>query len=438
MQLSMGGAQKTSSESKKLMGYSKQWLPGDTMRLFFPVFKMDGRWEVAVGALWGHKVNDFDGIGLKTTFIPSLTEFDVETATPIGAPDITYQFSQIAGVFVNGKKQIEMENLQKKNWPTEAARLDALRKLEDKYDAKNNMKAEKPAIGKVTYLICTEVLCIKYTNQQPVLDTAAVVSFPLSSEKITKLQTILNDPKFAPQEGDKFFEIEWKYPANPDKSQSAKASSPNGLTVEYRMAQQNPEVYAAITPKFAQIATECESIVRRATRKVSEAKIRNALTQYAISNCDNLDACPEDDVEYLLRNCSVVNELSVLKSMSNVELVEKIKAELAAHPPIQPDTLPDLSAGLGDVTQSTTPAPAPATDLGAENVDLGATAGVDLGTTTGVDLGATASVDLGAATGVDLSAAATAGAPTVDQLLNNSNIAGMDDTEMDGVNLDLM
>ena len=43
----LGGrtAQKTRQESRKLDVYSKQWLPGDTMRIYFPVFQHDGMWE---------------------------------------------------------------------------------------------------------------------------------------------------------------------------------------------------------------------------------------------------------------------------------------------------------------------------------------------------------------------------------------------------------
>ena len=141
----LGGrtAQKTRQESRKLDVYSKQWLPGDTMRIYFPVFQHDGMWDIAVGAIWGHKVNDFKEIGLKTTFIPSLTEIDQETGTPIGPPDVTYQFSQIAGIFVAGMKDIEYNKLQSKNWPNESARQEALRKHEHDYDTKNNMQAHK-------------------------------------------------------------------------------------------------------------------------------------------------------------------------------------------------------------------------------------------------------------------------------------------------------
>ena len=101
MRLSARGAQKTRNESKKLSMYSKQWAPGDTLRVLYPVYWENGRPELAVGAVWGHSVSDIKGLGLKTAFIPSTNSFN-EDGEPIGPADITYQFSMIAGAFVQG------------------------------------------------------------------------------------------------------------------------------------------------------------------------------------------------------------------------------------------------------------------------------------------------------------------------------------------------
>ena len=54
MQLTARGAQKTRNESRKLSMYSKQWAPGDTLRVFYPIFWVDGKPEINVGALYGH------------------------------------------------------------------------------------------------------------------------------------------------------------------------------------------------------------------------------------------------------------------------------------------------------------------------------------------------------------------------------------------------
>lgn len=410
----LGGrlAQKTRQESRKLDVYSKQWLPGDTMRLFFPVFQHDGIWDIAVGSIWGHKVNDFKGIGLKTTFIPSLTEIDQETGTPVGPPDVTYQFSQIASIFVAGRKEIEYNKLQDKNWPNESARQEALRKHEHAYDTKNNMQAVKPAIARLSYFVSTEILCLKYVNGIPDVNSAAVVSFPLSDERLTKLNTILDDPKYQPADGDKFFEIEWKYPSNPDKGQSAKASNPAGLTAEYRMAAQHPDQYKQISDKFNIISMDYQTITRRATRKVSEAKIKNALMQYTFANSEYLDACPADDEETLLKHASLIHEMDCERALKNMELVDKIKAELAALPVTQPEHLPDLTQPAAATADTVTQAP-----------DL---------------LAGSAMPDLSAGLAAAEAASGVVGAPSLGDLLTNPNAAQMSEEELDGINLDIM
>ena len=222
MILTARGAQKTREESKKLSMYSKVWLPGDTVRVFYPVAKIDGVWEIIVGAVWGHSVSDIKGLGLKTAFIPSLSQFD-ESGQLIGNPDITYRFSNIAKAFVEGQKAKEEAAAMAKNWPTESARKEALKKIEDKFDAKNNMKAIKPIIGRIQYMVTTEVLAVKYANKAPQVDSAVVVSAPLSGQTIERLYAILNNPKYFDVDGDfAYLEIEWVYPTNSEKSKSAK------------------------------------------------------------------------------------------------------------------------------------------------------------------------------------------------------------------------
>lgn len=434
----LGGrtAQKTRQESRKLDVYSKQWLPGDTMRIYFPVFQHDGMWDIAVGAIWGHKVNDFKEIGLKTTFIPSLTEIDQETGTPIGPPDVTYQFSQIAGIFVAGMKDIEYNKLQSKNWPNESARQEALRKHEHDYDTKNNMQAHKPAIARLSYFVTTEVLCLKFVNGVPDPKSAAVVSFPLSDERLTKLNTILDDPKYQPSEGDKFLEIEWKYPSNPDKGQSAKGSAPAGLTAEYRMAVMHPDQYKQIADKFDMISMDYTTITRRATRKVSEAKIKNALMQYTFAHSEYLDACPADDEETLLKHASLIHELDCERALKNTELVDKLKAELAAMPVQPADHLPDLGqAAAAQVQTEASAAASPAMpDLTAGTAMPDLTAGTAM-----PDLTAgTTMPDLSAGIAAAEAAAGVTGAPSLGDLMAGPNMAQMSEDELNNISLDIM
>lgn len=325
--MSARGAQKEREGSKKLSMYSKQWLPGDTLRVFYPIYWQDGQPEIAVGAIWGHSVGDIKALGLKTSFIPSTTDFD-QNGQPVGQPDVTYQFSQIARIFVNGAKANEEAAIMRKNWPSEAARLDALKTLETKYDTKNNPDAVKPIIGRVQYYISTEVLSVKIANSVPNLDTIAITSAPLSNKVINKLYQLMDDPKYAPVEGDEFFEVEWKYPVDPKKTASAQQASPNGLTPEYRFAAQFADAYRTVTGMFGMVARDAATITRRATKSVDPARVRAALTQYAFLSSEYLDIVSEEDTETLLRHVDLIHDLDVTRAITNKELVEKIEAAL--------------------------------------------------------------------------------------------------------------
>lgn len=363
MQLAARGAQKTRNESKKLQMYSKQWLPGDQLRVFYPIFWQDGRPEIAVGAIWGHNVSDIKELGLKTAFIPSTTDFD-ENAMPVGQPDITYQFSQIARVFVNGMHKLEEEAVQKKSWPTEAARKEALKAVEDKYDTKNNRNAVRPIIGKAQFYISTEVLSIKLVNGSPQMDSIALTSAPLSNQTINKLYDIMEDPKYAPEPNAEFLEVEWKYPAGSDKGESGRSASPAGITAEFRLGAQFPEAYSSVIGQSAMVARDSESIVRRATRSIDPNKVKQALTRYSFMKSEYLDVAVEEDEETLLKHADLIKDLDLVRALTpNTALVEKIEAAIremeAATPVATPQT--DVPNPLNNLSTPEIPSVAPET-----------------------------------------------------------------------------
>jgi len=428
--LSARGAQKKKDESKKLQMYSKQWLPGDTMRVFVPIFWQDGKPEIAVGAVWGHNVSDIKGLGLHTAFIPSTTEFD-ENATPIGIPDITYQFSQIARIFVNGAKAIEENNITKKPWPNEASRKEALKALEEKYDTKNNRKAVKPIIGRANFLIFTEVLSIKLTNDIPNPETIALSSMPLSNQTINRLYAILDDPKYTPEEGDEFLEIEWKYPVNADKTESARQATPSGLSREYVFKTQFPEIYPTVAAQFGAVMRSADTIVRRATRSIDPSKVRAALTQYAILNSEYVDAIIEEDEELLLKHVDLVQELDMTRAISNTDLVEKIQKAIVEMEVKRPN----ISASIP------TPATEPVSSTVAEQ-PVAATMPDPLAPVEGAPTmqsimsEAASSTEMSGVTPASLETPLTSATPSIQSLMNNVNNAGAD-SEFEDVDLDL-
>lgn len=409
MQLSARGAQRKREESKKLSMYSKQWLPGDVLRVFYPIYWVDGKPEIAVGAIWGHSVSDIKGLGLKTAFIPSTTEFD-ENAMPIGPADITYQFSQIAKVFVNGAKRVEEQAVMSKNWPNESSRKEALKAIEDKYDTKNNRQAVRPIIGKAQYYISTEVLSIKLVNEVPNTDSIAVTSAPLSNQTIDRLYAIMSDPKYAPQEGDQFLEVEWKYPTNSDKGESARSAAPVGLTPEYRIMNQFPDAYSKLESMMPNVIRDSASITRRATRSVDPSRVRAALTQYAFLKSEYLDAADEEDAETLCKHCDLVKELDIVRTITNQELVGKIQsaiAEMNVAAPVVPSSIPTPAEPVPQIAPAAPVVPTPAAPVVPEPVAPAAPVVPDL--------------------------PITPGAPSLNNLLNNVNNAGIDEGAMQDV-----
>lgn len=329
MQLSARGAQKKRDESKKLSMYSKQWLPGDTLRVFYPIFWKDGRPEIAVGAVWGHSVSDIKALGLKTAFIPSTTEFD-ENKQPIGKPDITYQFSRIARAFVNGQKEKEIANAEDKMWPTPASKKEALKTIEEKYskDAKSPIR---PIISPVQYYITTEVVSVKIANDRPVDDSITVTSSPLSSVTVSKLYSILDDSKYCPEEGANFLEVEWKYPAKPEKAEASKAATVSGLTAAYLLCNQHPSTYRLVESACNGVMSNAESIIRRATKSINQSQVLDAITQYSFLHSDYLDFIDDADVDLLSANISIVDKLGFLPNLHTASTISKLKEALDAY-----------------------------------------------------------------------------------------------------------
>ena len=175
------------------------------------------------------------------------------------------------------------------------------------------------------------------------------------------------------------------------------------------------------------ISMDYTTITRRATRKVSEAKIKNALMQYTFAHSEYLDACPADDEETLLKHASLIHELDCERALKNTTLVDKLKEELAAMPVQPADHLPDL--GQAAAAQVQTEASAVA---GNAMPDL--TAGTAM-----PDLTAgTAMPDLSAGVAAAEAAAGVTGAPSLGDLMAGPNMAQMSEDELDNISLDIM
>lgn len=329
MQLTLTAALKQKESRTKLGTFSKQWAPGNTYRVFYPIVANEetGQYEYTVGGVWGYAVNDMKELGIKTTFIPALMGVD-ENGELLGNLDITGQFASIAPVFVASAKEKELQEIGEKNFPSEELRKEALKRIETKYD-KDNLKAVKPVIGRLSMKLAIEAVMVPIVNQVLQIDKAVVVSQPLSTKKARTLIDLLSDPKYAPQAGDAFFEVEYNYPMDTDKGRSGNSVTISGLTQEYKTAVAAPTDYARLKSKLDSLARDEETIVRHCTTNVNESKIRQCITSYAFMHSADLEHCSEDNAETLAKNVNIIKEISLMQAIQPGALKAKLEEALA-------------------------------------------------------------------------------------------------------------
>jgi len=325
MRIGATKATQTRQANQRLTNFSGAWLPGNTLRVYYPIFfdEETQSMQLLVGAIYGYKVNDMKALGLKTIFIPSISQID-ENAEPIGEPDIMYRFSKIAPIFVNGRKAAEINAANQRNWPDENMHRHALQEIENKYDVANNMQAVKPVIGKLDYMITTEALVVPMVNGVPQPDAAKLVSQPLNNKKITALTTILNEARFEIGKDNAYMEVEWNFPADSSKATSAQNATISGLTSEYRLEHQYPEQFAKIRPLLGGISDDSDVIVKRAVKYVDENKVKQALTIYSVTNSTDMLSLNDETIERLCKSADLVKTLGIYGTLPEGELKAKL------------------------------------------------------------------------------------------------------------------
>lgn len=380
-------AVRTRSQSRKLQAFSKAWVVGDKLSVFFPIFwvpELDeneqpimvqeidtkgqpvfeddgtpvmtekGQWDVVTASIWGHDVPDMKKFAVGGSFIPSLTEIVRGQPAKIltddaGKPmydaygevmyepipgDVTYQFSKIAPMFVKGEKQGEIDRVTKKKFASEDLRREALNEIDAKYDTDSNMDAPKPAVGKLHMVISTEVFVVKQnaTNQYD-LENAGQYTYKLSDEKFNSLISLLDDIKFKPRDlNARWFEVQMTFNGDSNdkrgRGQAGRKALPVGLTPEYTMEARDPAGYAKIKGRLEQLPQDSQTITCRnfMYTKIAEKTIEKQISQYIVMNSDMLDnITKEEDMEILTGNAYRLMQFRALDNMNNEEIKSRIK-----------------------------------------------------------------------------------------------------------------
>lgn len=387
--------------SKKCQTFNKAWLVGDKLSVFFPIVwcpnyldneivmeqeydrfgkpvlnedgspKMvqSGEWNIPVYDVWGHKVNDMKALGLKTTFIPSLTEiyggrpvkfvrdeygevvyddFGLPQYTPVEG-DITYQFSKIAPLFIKGMKQEELSKVYNGKFSNEEFRRKALTDIENKYDTTKSMDAPKPIIDKCRLNTVCEVVAVTVdSNNNYKVDKAANYSFPLSDEKIDDLTALINDRKYRPTDIEQtWFEVQMTFNGDSNdvrgRSQAGRNAHPVGLSEEFTMKSVRPDLFEKIKAKVTSLPKSPSAIAQHTflMNRIPEQKVLSALSYYIAANATYLDQiAEEEDMSRMMDNAYYLIKFAALDSMDREDLKTKIVDSynefMEDHPDMKP------------------------------------------------------------------------------------------------------
>ncbi len=359
MKLSLNGAMQTKQKNQFVTGFSKSYEPGDTTRVFYPIFwDENNEPQLCVGVRCGHSVNDYHGLGLKASFITTLSPLD-EDYNPI-VHDIAYKFAKsVAPAIWAGQYKAEEAVINSKQWPNEAMKKEALKALDAKYDTKSNMKAVKPIISKYQMLILAEPLVCKVTNGKVNTESARTYVQKVSGDLTNKLNILLHDKKYAPEPGADYFEVEYVYAAGVDKMQCGK-TLPSGLTSEFRMHNNDPEGFAKIRSMINNLTTDSEVIASHFAKPVEESRILQAFTNYVYMNSQYLDNLSSDseEVKRITEEPSMIEDLCLARCLSNKELAAALEAATGngkAHEPAMNDAQSILASMESETPASDQP-----------------------------------------------------------------------------------
>ena len=371
MRMSARGAMHVGSKAKKLQNFGKAWKVGDKGIVLYPIYhdKETDTMELLVAMEWGYKVADMKALGLPATFIPSNAEIG-EDGTPV-VPDVTAQFARLCPAFIAGEKAQRVAALEAKPWPTQQALKSAMEQLENEYDAKNNMKARKPIIGRLSLYISTEVIYIPIVGDKPKWDDARLYSQSLSNDRIQKLYTIINDPKYGVTKDSKFLEVQYDFVAADNEKATAGKCQPVGQTDEFKLANRFPDDKGRFDQLVAQLPEDSDIIKNHnfSYRHFDEAKLKAAFSNYAILNSESLDSVPEDMVDLVVKSASIIRDLSIDKAIQNSAITTKLEEALAQLKPAEaPVPTTPLAAGAPTITELMNN-PARADDSDAEDLN---------------------------------------------------------------------
>jgi hypothetical protein len=341
-------AQKATEERRRVPGFGKAWKVGDTCLVYYPCFLREdtGRLNLRLAMTWGHNVES-DKLHLKTLFIPSKSEIDENNEVIV--PDLAYQFSRIARLFIEGEKELRLAEVDRKNWSKQPpGAIDVAKQtIANEYDTAKNLKAVRPVISGIKALRVTEVIVVPVVEDKPLVDQADLYYQTLSESRLDKLARLIQDKKYGPrmdEEGvyENFIEVMYTFTAKGADKKEAGRVDPIGIYPEILMRARYPEQWAALQQKLRLLPTTAQLIAKRnySFRDVSDQALKQALTTYCIMNQDYLSYLTEEGLEILEKNASILPELRI--TLSDPKLQDLVDKALTAPKSETAPTLEEL------------------------------------------------------------------------------------------------
>jgi hypothetical protein len=346
MKLTAKGTMKTRAAARKVSSFGKTWKSGETHFVAYPIFHdEDGKPQILVGAAWGHPMNPKE-ISAKSIFWPSHAEFvDDEPVTQ----DLAYQISKIAPLILKGQYVRAVEKIENSPLPA-AAKKQSLREVDKDFEIQDDGRIGKqPAVGRLKYIITTEVIDIPQKDSgAPDVSKARLVGQDLSDKKVRIISELMANPRYAPEIGDRWFIVQYAFGNSGDRKIDGADVAITAPESGMRLHERYPDEYEQLLSHLELLPEDSDMIMKRNTSftKKDEKILMSAFQSYWIFNEEYLgDLKEDDDVDRVKKLCSTLKKLNVpVRVPTLVEAMEEEEEGFTVSPdPYTPDKVPTMT-----------------------------------------------------------------------------------------------
>lgn len=325
-----------SQKSKKLTSFSKVWKSGSQIIVLYRLVpltdeekeeaKVSGenpKRSICVGELWGHSVNDIKSLNLKTNFLQTHSEIDYETMEII-KPDISFQFSKVAKLLLEGQKQDALVDAENRAGDDKTTYVTLVSKITEEYNNK------RPIISGLVHKTFCECVAIETSDDwTPNKKTMKLVSSDLSDKRLQRLHEILDDDyKNIPLDQD-YMEVRYVFGSSGDRKIDGQVdpkpvSEDKSIFTKYPNIAEEAKSMILSSPMNSKVLTNRYNI-----QNYTESEIKRALAMYTQSNTKYLEKLTDVDKDKLVNAANIIDELKIkiLDEDLNKRIQDKLKED---------------------------------------------------------------------------------------------------------------